>query len=84
MALGRTRWDTRRSGSAENRPDAMACNTSGLIRAVLTNLMLLSSQNLLTQCFDGTVMRRNAMSTCQIFRRLASTSATSLISYYGK
>ena len=84
MALGRTRLDTRRFGSAENKPDVMACTTSGLIRVASTNPTTMSSQKLSTLCFDGTVMRRNVMSICQMFRRLASISATSLISCHGK
>jgi hypothetical protein len=80
-ALGRTRLHTRRFGSAENKPDAMVSSTSGLIRVVSTNQTIMSSQKLSILCFDGTVMRRNATSICQMFRRLPSTSATSLISF---
>jgi len=84
MALERTRLDIRSFGSAKNKPDIITCNTSGLIRVVSTNQTTLSSQKLSTLCFDGTVIRQNATSICQIFRRLASTSVTSLISYHRK
>src|SRR6266496_4628273 len=84
MALGRTRLDTRRFGSAENKPDAMVSSTSGLIHVASTNRTIMSSQKLSTLCFDGTVMRSNATSICQMFHRPSSTLATSLISYHGK
>jgi hypothetical protein len=84
MALGRTRLDTRRFGSAENKPDVIACTTSRLIRIISTDLIIISSQKLSTLCFDSTIIRRNVTSICLIFRRLASISATSLISYYKK
>jgi hypothetical protein len=51
-----------RSVSAESGPDVMACNTSGWTHAVLTNLMVPNSKAASTRCFDGTVIRPNAMS----------------------
>jgi hypothetical protein len=62
MVLARIGIGTRRSGSVENRLDVIACNTSGLIRVVSINQIVMSLQKLLTLCFDGTVMRRNATS----------------------
>jgi hypothetical protein len=67
-----------------NKRDTMPCNTSGLIRVVSIGRTIMSSQKLSTLCFDGTVMRPNATSICQMFRRLSSISATSPISYHGK
>jgi hypothetical protein len=55
--VGRTKLDTRRFGSAENKPDAIVYSTSGLIRVVSTNRIIMSLQKLSTLCFDGTVMR---------------------------
>jgi hypothetical protein len=37
MELGRTRLDTRRFGSTNNRLDVMACSISGLTHAILIN-----------------------------------------------
>jgi hypothetical protein len=51
MALGRIRFDTRRFGSAENKPDVMACTTSGWTLAVSKNRATGSFLKLLTQCF---------------------------------
>jgi hypothetical protein len=68
MVLGRIKWDTRRSGSTDNRLDAIDCNTSRLIRTISINLMLLSFRRLLTQCFTGIGMPLNTTSFCQTFR----------------
>jgi hypothetical protein len=48
----RTRLDTRRFGSAENKPDAMVSSTSGLIRVASTNQTIMSSQKLSILCFE--------------------------------
>jgi len=60
--MGRARLVLIRSDSAENRLDAMACITSGLIYAILTNRVVLSSQRPSTLCFAGTVTLPNATS----------------------
>jgi hypothetical protein len=57
MALGRIRFDTRRFGSAENKPDVMACTTSGWTPAVSTNRATGSFLKLLTQCVAGIAKR---------------------------
>jgi hypothetical protein len=57
MALERTRLDIRRFCSAENEPDTMACNASGLIRTVSINRITMSSQRPSTLCFGSTVMQ---------------------------
>ena len=77
MVLARARLAMTRSGSAENRPDAMACNTFGWTPVASTNRTALSSQRLSTPCFAGTVMRLNATSISQMFRDLPSTPTTS-------
>ena len=56
-----------RSGSAENGPNAMACNTFGSIPAVSTNPIASSFRRLSTQCFAGIRMRSNATSIYQMF-----------------
>ena len=61
----------KRSGSAENKLPAMACNTSGSTLVALTNQAAPSSRRLSTLCFAGTVMRLNATCTCQMFRSVA-------------
>jgi hypothetical protein len=78
--MERARRGSARSDSAESRLDVMAYTSSRLIRVASTNRVVLSSQRL-TLCFDGTVMLRNAIFICQMFRRLLSTSATSLVSF---
>jgi hypothetical protein len=55
MVLARARLAMTRSGSAENRLDAMACNTFGWTPVVSTNRTAPSSQRLSTLCFAGTV-----------------------------
>jgi hypothetical protein len=62
MGVERARPVLTRSDSAKNRLDSMACITSGLIYAVSTNRVVLSSQRLSTPCFVGTAMRRSVMS----------------------
>jgi hypothetical protein len=57
MALGRIRFDTRRFGSAENKPDVIACTTSGWTLAVSTNRATESFLKLLTQCVAGIAKR---------------------------
>jgi hypothetical protein len=62
MGMGQARPVLTRSDSAKNRPDAMACITSGLIHAVLTNRVVLSLQRLSTLCFASTIIRRSVTS----------------------
>src|SRR6266536_6272296 len=69
MALGKTRLDTRRFGSAENKLDVMAYATSGWTLAVLTNRAIGSFRKLLTRCFAGIAKRQNATYIWQMFRR---------------
>jgi hypothetical protein len=64
-----------RSDSAENRPDAMACNTSGLTRVVSTNQVAPNSQRPSTRCFAGIRMRSNAMSISQMCRQRSGKQA---------
>jgi hypothetical protein len=65
----------RRSYFAENRLDATACNTSGLIPAVLTNQAALSLQKLLTPCSATIVMRLNATYIYPMFWSVALSEA---------
>jgi hypothetical protein len=71
-ALGRASLAMRRSGSVENRPNAMACNTFGWTPVASTDRTTPSSQKLLTQCFAGIVVRLDATSICRTFRALHS------------
>jgi hypothetical protein len=66
-----------RFGSAENKPDVMACNTFGLIRVVLTYQTMTSSQRLLTLCSAGTVIRLNATFISRMSQDLPCTLLTS-------
>jgi hypothetical protein len=68
MALERISLVTRRSDSVENKPSAMACNTSGLIPVASTNRVVPSSQNQSTLCSAGTDARISATCTYQMFR----------------
>src|SRR4051812_44363313 len=67
--MERARLVLTRSDSAENRPDAIACSTSGLTHAVSTNLMPSSFKRLSTQCFAGIGMRSNAIPISQMYRQ---------------
>src|SRR5450432_3865525 len=71
MVQARARLAITRSGSAENRLDATACNTSGSTLVALTNQAAPSSQRLSTLCFAGTVMQLNATYICQTFQLVA-------------
>ena len=62
-----------RSGSAENKPEGMVCNTFGSTRAASTNQTAPSSKKLSTPCFAGTVTRLNATCILRMFQDLPST-----------
>jgi hypothetical protein len=72
MELGRTRLDTRRFGSTENRLDAMAYSISGLTHTISTNPIASSFKEVSTRCFDSTGIRLNAMYFWQMCRQLTS------------
>ena len=64
MVLERKRLDIKRFSSVENKLDIITSNTFGLIYVILINRIIISLQRLLTLCFSGTVIQRNAMCFC--------------------
>jgi hypothetical protein len=66
-AIARASLAMRRSGSVENKPNAMACNTSGWTHVASTDQTTPSSRKLSTLCFASTVVRLDATSICQMF-----------------
>ena len=65
-----------KSGSVENNPDVMICNTFGSIRAASISQAAPNSKRLSAPCFAGTITQINATYIWRMFRDLRWTMDT--------
>src|SRR5437762_6416977 len=81
--LARARLAITRSGSAENKPDAITCNTFGSTLAASINQAAPSLRKLSTPCFAGTMRRLNVTCTYRMFQKATTMNTISCPGLYG-